>query len=170
MRSTREMEFEELYRALLMDVRRFVAAHVGQDEVEEVVNATFASAWQRFDDMPTEARRAWIVGVARNHCRNRWRSDRRSHALVNAVAAARPRTEVALFEHRIPIEVRSALESAVAGLSFRDRELLVLTGWLEMSPAEISLVIGASAATVRVRLHRLRTRLDAELSFEDGAT
>ena len=64
---SRKGEFEVLYRSMVTDVRRYVTAHVGRSEdVEDVVNATFLSVWQRLSDVPPESPQAWVLGVARN--------------------------------------------------------------------------------------------------------
>jgi RNA polymerase sigma-70 factor (ECF subfamily) len=46
----------------------------------------------------------------------------------------------------------------------QDRELLTLSHWEELAPAEIAVVLGLSAVTLRSRLHRARRRLRAELA------
>ena len=63
----------------------------------------------------------------------------------------------------VSAETMSALTDAVGDLSADDRELLVLVGWLELSPTEIGEVVGMPAGTVRVRLHRLRALLSQRL-------
>ncbi len=167
----REGEFEGVYRDCLHEVRKYAAAHVGRDDVDDVVNATFMSVWQRFDDAPPLSRRAWVLGVARNHCRNRWRTDRRFSGLVDEIAFARPRLETKLSDERVGFEVLDNFQRAIEALSADDRELLVLSGWLELSPSEIAEVLGIQAGTVRVRLHRLRNLLTTKLgrlNVEDG--
>jgi len=56
------------------------------------------------------------------------------------------------------------LTAALSELSPADRELLLLSGWEELTPTEIATVIGHPTALVRVRLHRARLRLQAKLS------
>jgi RNA polymerase sigma-70 factor (ECF subfamily) len=40
-----------------------------------------------------------------------------------------------------------------------DRELITLTTWEGLTPAEAACVVGITAGTARVRLHRARARL-----------
>jgi RNA polymerase sigma-70 factor, ECF subfamily len=53
---------------------------------------------------------------------------------------------------------------ALAMLSERERELLILIAWEGLTPGEAAVAVGSSAVATRVRLHRARTRLAAALS------
>lgn len=120
-------------------------------------------AWRRIDDVPEgDDATLWLYGVARHAVANLRRGDRRRRALhaklrsqVAALAVAGPEPSVA-----------DGVVEAMNALSADDRELLRLTAWEGLSPAEISTVLGVDAGTVRVRLHRARRRLEARLSTE----
>jgi RNA polymerase sigma factor (sigma-70 family) len=56
-----------------------------------------------------------------------------------------------------------AVQSALARVPARDREMLTLTAWEGLTPEQIARVTGLSANVVRVRLHRARSRLRREL-------
>jgi RNA polymerase sigma-70 factor (ECF subfamily) len=58
---------------------------------------------------------------------------------------------------------RIAVRAVVAGLPRADRELLHATYWEDLAGAAVSLRSGHPAATVRVRLHRLRRALESPL-------
>jgi RNA polymerase sigma-70 factor (ECF subfamily) len=167
-RSTRDGDFEAVYRTFLGDVRKYATAHVGRDHADDVVSATFTTVWQRFDELPRTSTRSWVLGVARNHCRNRWRSDRRFSNLVDELIAARPKVESRLAEAGVSTEVLSMLAGVIPDLSAKDRELLVLIGWMDLTPAEAAEVLGASAGAVRVRWHRLRNVVGARLAIAMG--
>jgi RNA polymerase sigma-70 factor (ECF subfamily) len=57
-----------------------------------------------------------------------------------------------------------AVAEALARLSAKDRELLTLSAWEDLSPAEIAVVLGQRVGVVRVRLHRARKNLRDKLS------
>lgn len=160
--SEREGRFEAVYRECLRDVKAYAASHVGRGDVDDVVSATFMSVWQRFDEVPWGSHRAWVLGVCRNHCRNRWRTDRRFAALVDEIMLARPVTSAEDSDVG-RIDTASTVAAAIGSLSVDDRELLVLSAWLELSPSEIAEVLGIPGGRVRVRLHRLRSALSREL-------
>ena len=159
----REQVFEALFRAHVSAVRRYTRTMVDDRHVEDVVAQTFSTAWQRLDDVPMTSLRPWLFGVTRNHCRNVWRSDRRSRALFDRVAL--DRSEIAgPIEASVDID---PLLQVIRELDDVDRELMVMTGWFEMTPTEIATATGEEPGTVRVRLHRLRQRVG--LRFEQLA-
>ena len=55
------------------------------------------------------------------------------------------------------------LLAALARLGPRDREALLLAAWEGLQGAELAAALGCSAAAAKVRLHRARRRLAAEL-------
>ena len=54
---------------------------------------------------------------------------------------------------------------AISRLPERDREVLYLVAWEQLSPAEAAVVLGVSPDAARTRLHRARKRLEAELDI-----
>lgn len=166
MRSSREEKFELVYRECLRDVKTYAWSHVGRSDGDDVVNATFMAVWQRLDEIPWPSRRAWVLGVCRNHCRNRWRTNRRFAALVGEIEAARPQVETRLTSAGFDVDARALVGAALESLSVKDRELFVLALWLEMSPSEIAAMYGVPDGAVRVRVHRLRERLARHLGDE----
>lgn len=144
---------------------------IGED-AHDVFQKTFTTAWQHFDDLPpgAESERKWLFGVVRNHCNNARRTTRRADALVAAIEHGRPKVTVESGEQNLdPIEV-SILIQALKELNEEDCEMMVLTGWLEMTPAELADMLEQPSGTVRSRLSRARKKLAmrfAQLS-EDG--
>ncbi len=109
----------------------------------------------------------WLYGVAGNVCRNHVRSQRRQAALraklhVVGDGPGEPdhADEVA---GRVDDERRmAALIAAVAQLSDRDREVLMLVAWDGLTYEQAAQVLDVPVGTVRSRLSRSRGRL-AEL-------
>ena len=56
------------------------------------------------------------------------------------------------------------LAGALAKLSSQDRDVLLLTSWAGLEPAEVAEALGIPSSTVRSRLHRLRHRLQSLLT------
>lgn len=56
------------------------------------------------------------------------------------------------------------LADALASLSERDRDVLLLTSWPGLAPAEVADALGIPAGTVRSRLRRVRKWLRANAS------
>jgi RNA polymerase sigma-70 factor (ECF subfamily) len=156
--------YARFFRAHVPAVRGFVRTRVVDSEVESVVSATFVTAWQRFADVPQQAPVPWLFGVARNHILNHVRSGRRRAALVDVLNDQRPQESAPADG----VHDRDQLRAALARLSDTDREIIQLSVWHELQPAEIAEVLGLQPEAARVRLHRARQRMVALLESEGG--
>ena len=132
-------------------------------DADEVAAETFAIAWRRIDDVPSDPL-PWLIGVARRVLANRRRGERRAGALVarlgleRAVCAPDPAELVG----------DRTLGFALATLSARDREILALVAWEGLTTAEVATALGITTAMASARLHRARTRLRRALADEPG--
>lgn len=126
------------------------------EDAADVVAETFLIAWRRLSEVPPEPEaRLWLYGVARRMLANQRRGESRRTRL-----AERLRTEVRAASPAGPRDEQSeAVLAALATLSPEDRELLLLIGWEELSPAQAARVLDISAIAARGRLHRARRRL-----------
>jgi RNA polymerase sigma factor (sigma-70 family) len=156
-----QRRFEALYQEYHGPVLGYVLRRTGSaEDAADVIAETFATAWRRLDSVPPgDQARLWLYGVARRTLANHRRSQRRRSALAD-----RLRAELAAG-HRPPEyggELAEAAE-AFARLPAADREVLALEGWEGLEPAQIATVLGCSRNAARIRLHRARRRLAAEL-------
>jgi RNA polymerase sigma-70 factor, ECF subfamily len=122
-----------------------------------VVAETFLIAWRRLDELPNAAR-PWLIGVARNVRLNLRRGARRQHAVAERFADAKAAT----VEADVSAEA-GLVRAALASLSGRDREVLLLSVWDDLDRAAIAQVLGCSKGNVSLRLHRARRRFAAAL-------
>jgi RNA polymerase sigma-70 factor (ECF subfamily) len=154
--------FEALYAATREPILAFLLRRVDQPEdAADLLAEVYLVAWRRLDDVPAgDGGRMWLYGVARRMVANHRRGDRRRGALADQLAATL-RTAPLAGDHD-----HGPLAAALARLPEADRELIALHAWDGLAPAEIAAVVGARAATVRVRLHRARTRLARLLEEE----
>jgi RNA polymerase sigma-70 factor (ECF subfamily) len=166
--ATAEALFEAAYRGCGTAVLGYVLRRApSREDALDVVAETFAVAWRRRADLPTapgEAR-PWLFGIARRCLANAARGTERAGRLGARLAGSLPAEAApdpsAVSEHRA--EGRRVHE-ALGQLSAEDRELVTLIAWEGLAPAEAAEVLGLTAGTARVRLHRARTRLRALLS------
>jgi RNA polymerase sigma-70 factor (ECF subfamily) len=147
------------------DVERFVEAHHARlvravalscgsiPVAEDAVQEALAKAWarrRRPDDLT-----AWVVTVALNHTRSRWRKDRR---LTAAPVPDRP----------APAELPDLdLHARVAALPRRQREAVVLHYYLGFGVRETAACLGVAEGTIKTALHRARQALAAALTPEE---
>ena len=148
--------FDATHRALLSYAVRRVADPA---DAADVVAETFLVAWRRLDEVPSgDQGRPWLFGVARRVLANLYRGERRQHALTERLVSL---SEIAPPDRPEPSDVEIALDR----LGDDDRELLRLVAWEDLARDEIATALGVSRATVRVRLHRARGRLVAQMAL-----
>ena len=155
--------FDALYRQHYSRVLAYALRRAAPDVAHDVVADTFLVAWRRLDKVPTDPL-PWLLAVARKTLATHRRSARRRGALgveLEAQAAAESR-----FADADTSEPTDAISAAVGQLPERDQELLKLVVWDGLSTAEAAAVIGVSHVAARVRLHRIKRRLAAELEAD----
>ena len=154
--------FERFYATEHARVLALVYALTGSwSAAEELTQEAFTRAFTRWSTVGGFARPgAWVRTVAANLARSRgrrWRAERRAHE-----RSADP--AVVEDPDPIPRELERFWE-AVRGLP-RQQQMAVTLHFLEdLPPAEIAPVLGCSASTARVHLHRARGRLQRELDI-----
>jgi RNA polymerase sigma factor (sigma-70 family) len=150
-----ERSFEELYRRHARDVYQYALAVLSNPaDAEDVTQTTFLNAYRAFQkgERP-EKPHNWLIAIAHNVCRMRWRQ-----------AGSRPK-EVALEEAPEPVALdreRPDLDevlTALVQLSFNQRAALVMRELEGRSYQEISEVLGVSVSAVEALLFRARRRL-----------
>jgi RNA polymerase sigma-70 factor (ECF subfamily) len=123
---------------------------------EDVAAETFLVAWRRLDAMPAGDELPWLLGIARHTILNERRSDRRRERLLARVMA---QGMAGATESDAPAGASGAIHAALARLSERDREVLMLTTWDGLDQRRAAAVVGCSEGAFKVRLHRARKRL-----------
>jgi RNA polymerase sigma-70 factor, ECF subfamily len=143
--------FEELFDRCYWPVRAYVRRRALPAAVDDVVAETFLVAWRRLDAVGDDPL-PWLLGVAHRQLANQHRADRRRGALLDRLQRSAPRGP----DWEAPAGMSPALASALAALSDREREALLLVAWEDLDPSRAAQVVGCSAAAFRVRLHRAR--------------
>jgi RNA polymerase sigma factor (sigma-70 family) len=157
---------EDLYRADARHVLAYALRRTDAATADDVVSEVFLIVERRLADVPVEAR-PWLYGVARRVLANQRRSDSRRAALQAALGVlARDPATVPAPE----FEANTPLLAAIAALRPDDREVLKLTAWEGLDARDAATVLGCSPAAFYTRLHRARTRLQAELRRQTEPT
>ena len=128
---------------------------------EDAVQEALVKAWIRSDrGRQVESLAAWVVTVALNETRHRWR---------RAVLERRARSAIAGPSDRAvpPNEDRIEVERALATLPRREREVAVLRYLLGFDTRETAGVLGVGEGTVKSSLSRARTHLADALRVRD---
>lgn len=151
--------FRTIFEATYGSVRRYVHHRgVTGGRADDIVAETYVVAWRKLHEVPDDDPLPWLFSVARNHWRNQRRSDRRSLALHRRLPAPVPDPPP-----REPVDV-GPIREALAALTPMEQEILRLVAWDELTPIQVSRVLGLSPGATRVRLHRARRHLADELA------
>jgi RNA polymerase sigma-70 factor (ECF subfamily) len=116
---------------------------------------------RRLDDVPASGpdARVWLYATARRVTANQHRAARRRMGLVDRIVESRSQSIPARAVTDGPDAER--VRAALKQLSERDREVLLLAEWEELTSAEAAAVMGCSEGSARGRLHRARKRFRA---------
>ncbi|HVW46662.1 MAG TPA: sigma-70 family RNA polymerase sigma factor [Solirubrobacterales bacterium] len=158
--TSRARQFETIFNACYRRVLGYAIRRTGGDRAaaEDAVSETFLIAWRRLDAIPPDPL-PWLLATARKVLANQRRTARRHSPdgptiPLEAVADPAPGASVA-----DRVADRQAFAEAFDSLSAGDREVLALVSWDGLAPREAAAVLGCSAATFSLRLHRARRRL-----------
>lgn len=162
----RRRRFEDVYAANHGPVLGYVLRRTdNSDDAADVLAEVFLTAWRRLDDIPPgDAARLWLYGVARRMLANHHRGQRRRSALADRLRAD---LAAAVQPPQFTGEL-AGIARAFRSLPEPDRELLALAGWEGLDAGQIAATLGCSRNAARIRLHRARRRLAAELGHDPG--
>ena len=162
----RRERFERLFR----DTRTAILAYflrrtAGPEDAADAVANTYLIAWTKLQVIPDDDQaRLWLFGVARNVLLKGASRGRSHQALVARLAAELRRS--ASQPSAVSDEDADRLREALLRCKEIDREIVTLIAWDGLTPAEVARILNLSPNTVRVRLHRARSRLQRELMGE----
>jgi RNA polymerase sigma-70 factor (sigma-E family) len=160
-------ECEDLLRTLHPRLVGGLTLHCGDPALaEELAQETLARVWSRWHEVRAHpAPQAWAWRVALNLSTSWFRrraAERRANAKVGPPPAEAPTADAA---------DRLAVRAAVAGLPARQRAVLVLRYFDDLSVAEAATALGCAKGTVKSLTHQaiaaLRERLDVTIDIAD---
>ena len=135
------------------------------DDAADMVQDAFATALkspERYDPSKGPLK-PWFLRVVRNRCidlvRRRRPADDSTDELPSPAAGPQQRVE---DEQRV-----MGLQEALDRLKSDQRQIIVLRDYMDLSYADIALVLGVAQGTVMSRLHRARMALRDELVRQD---
>lgn len=150
MMTTPRLTDEEAYRKYAEDLVRFAMGLVGRSEAADVVSEamlrTFSSdSWHTVANQRAYLYRA-VVNQASNCHRERQRRWTRELKAASSETTSQP-------------EYRPEVLAAVQRLSLRQRAVIVLAYWEQLTPSETASQLGISEGSVHRHLARARSKL-----------
>lgn len=157
--SVMDLDDGELYRKhahhLVALATTLVGPNAAADVVAAAVTRTITSpAWPHVTD-----RLAYWVRAVSNEARSSYRSEMRRAAREAIVAHRYGRVS-----EDVPDPVDPTVLAAIASLSIRQRAVVYLAYWCDLSIADIALTLDLSEGTVRRHLARARSMLRRKLT------
>ena len=143
-------------------IHRYLDRRIGSDGADELAGEVFRIAFEqrgRFRPLH-ESALPWLYGLATNLMLKRWRGERRHLRALARMNAERGSVAHEGTEERLDARSsRAALLDALASLPQRDRDIVVLIAWEELSYEEAAAALAIPVGTVRSRLNRARRTL-----------
>jgi RNA polymerase sigma factor (sigma-70 family) len=160
--------FDAFYSEHLADLQRFVARRVGDREraADLTADIFLAAIHSAHRYKPRAAPKAWLYGIARVVVAEDRRRSGRERARQEQLrgSALLDDEEEARIAERIDAAARSRrLYEAMDRLGEGERAVLELVAIDELTVTEAASATGVRPVTARVRLHRARRKLHAEL-------
>jgi RNA polymerase sigma factor (sigma-70 family) len=161
--------FAELFDLHYDRVFRHVVGMADQAaDADEVTASAFFELWRRRDAVRVVNGSVlpWLLVTAMNLARNHGRGTRRYRAMLHRLPHDAGWTDpIGDLDDRHEAAGRgAAVAEAVARLKPVDAQLIALIVHAELPVADAAAALGIPAGTARVRLHRARARLRADLA------
>ncbi|MEV0382129.1 RNA polymerase sigma factor [Nonomuraea sp. NPDC050643] len=163
--------FASLFVRHAPELKRYVVRRLGMEPADDIVAETFAVALQRLEtyDEGLGDERAWLYGIATNLI---GRHRRREIGLYKALSRTGADSVTEPFTDEVDRRVaasgvRRRLAKALAGLSQKHRDTILLVTWTELTYEEAAVALGVPVGTVRSRVNRARSKLRRALAGID---
>jgi RNA polymerase sigma factor (sigma-70 family) len=170
--SAREPDrFTQIFDRYFPQVHSYVARRLGSDLADDLAAETFLVAFRqraKFDGRNGVVR-AWLYGIATNLIRRHRRDEVRAW---RATAKLPLPTPSGGHEERVAAQVTAQgagrqLAAALAKVSAKDREVLMLVALGELTYDEVAAALGIANGTVASRLSRARKVVREHLGHTD---
>lgn len=157
----RRAAVDRWYRMHAGAMYRYAVRRVEVDGADDVVAQVFHAALTTAVAPKSDHEALpWLYGIARNIVASSRRQQMRQVLLRDRLREVPPPTQGDIAELVVSHEW---VTSIFAQLSRDDAELLRLIVWERLNTAAAATVLGIRAGTARVRLHRLRRRIEQQL-------
>lgn len=163
----RRERFQALYTEHRTSILGYCMRRIGPTDAADACSETFLVAWRRLDDIPDAPKTLpYLYGIAARVLSNQVRSSRRRRRLdaklkhLGVISGQDVSTIV--VGHSGHDDVIAALHK----LRPKDREIVLLHNWEDLSRETIAEMLGMTKAAIDQRLHRSYRRLAGILEKE----
>ncbi len=144
-------------------IKRYAIRRVDHERSDEVVSDVFAAVLASRSALPPEGEALpWLYAFARHKALELHASLGRQARLSTRLQAHDPVQQVP--DTAFSVTSRAWVNEVLDQLPDEDAELLRLVVWEDLDTAAASKVLGISPGAARVRLHRIRRRVQRQLA------
>ncbi|MEV4174562.1 MULTISPECIES: RNA polymerase sigma factor [unclassified Nonomuraea] len=159
--------FAELFDRYSAMLYRYVSKRLGPEPAEDLVGETFLVAFsrRRSYDLAYPDARPWLFGILTKLVSRHHRTEAaRYRALLRAPVDSEVESPADRVAAGVTAQaVRAELAGALAALPAKDRDVLLLIAWGDLTYEEVARALGIPVGTVRSRLNRGRRKVRAAL-------
>ena len=163
---TAAMEFFEIYDQYYKRVRNFILSSVrDQWASDDLTQETFIRVQKNLHTLKDSSKLAsWIFRIAHNLCQDHFRNLKRTSSNECELNEAKDVFKEAIVQKRLEQrEMSSCVQDVVSSLPESFRSVITLFDMAELSHREIAEILDTTVENVKVRLHRARKELRAQL-------
>lgn len=148
-------EFEELISRERISIERFVRFKICvKEDADDILQNVYITAMQKFNQLKNkESFKAWIISIARNKCNDYFRE--KAKVLELPVEEL---LETKLMPGRQGFTEIQSVQETLEKLGGKEKQILYLYFWKEMTQEEIAEKLGIPLGTVKSRLHTAKKK------------
>lgn len=174
--SASEFDFAKIYDVYQPKILRYLSRFIGEGEAEDLTQETFVKVHQSLGAFRGESQLStWIYRIATNTALDKMRhpSFQRVEqiAISDEIGESKVPDGISFPEGRKPSiekelirdEMNNCIRVYLEKLPEDYQAVLVLSEYEGLKNGEIADILGISVGTVKIRLHRARAKLKAEL-------
>ncbi|MCM1368173.1 MAG: sigma-70 family RNA polymerase sigma factor [Roseburia sp.] len=157
-------DFERLLNANLMPLRRFINFKINDRyDAEDVFQDVCLTATVKFDTLKnTDVFKAWLIGIAKHKCNDYYR--KKSRDLFVPLESL---SEYALSTSRFGFCEQSIVRHALDRLDCKDKYILQLYYYDDLSTAKIAEMLSVPVGTVKSRLYYAKEKFKRNFPYNN---
>lgn len=162
-RSGGRQAFDELVSAYMVDIRKFVATRIRDNEIDDVVQDILVAAWKGLPQFDGRSKfRTWLLGICMHKVKDAYRSQLRRTPEVSLDGI---QLEPESAAPQAKTDLADAVQSLMSQLPKSQHEVIELYYRQRLTLAEIAEVLDRNLNTVKYQFCQAHVRL-AKLAME----
>ena len=163
------LEFQSIYDTFRPKIHRYLARMTGANEADDLTQEVFLKVSRGLEDFRGESSlSSWIYRIATNtaldHLRRSSQTATESLSIDMEEEPLRLRGEIPPVDQQlVRKEMNACIRNVIKNLPEEYRTVIVLRELEEFKNSEIAEILQVSLDTVKIRLHRARSKLKKEL-------